>query len=429
MGVAGVAIFEPTSGALLRTLSVPADLTMWVAFDASGTRLIAGDGVGNVTIWDASSWRRIVSAPTGLGVLLGGGIDAETGRVWVLADALYSLDIGQPPLLERALKVDLDHVAVALPAGKGSLLTADQTGVSIVDASSGTVLLREGGGSATALAVGPDDTTIVVGREDGRVQLLDANTLASRIELGALGSRIDAVAVRSGEEPLVAAATDRIVTIWSTGDRSAEVRFDHDFGQSIGIRAGIAFTPDGSTLAANFNGGMAAIDLNSLDLHFAPPAPGFGGMIVADPLGRGFYLAAVGAFPALVDADLAVTTSMPDTSAGVGAGAISPDGAYAVTGALDGTIALLDVESRSQYGSFIQTPFGGVSSLAFVPDSLTMMTAHSAEDGSSTIAFWNLDPDFLVERACEISGRDLTDAEWDTYLPGYEHTPICPVGG
>jgi WD40 repeat protein len=259
--------------------------------------------------------------------------------------------------------------------------------------------------------------------------LLDAKTLATRIELGALGGGINSVAVRSGEDPLIAAATDRNLKVWSTADRSAEVTFEHDFGRSIGITAGIAFTPDGATLAANFNGGMATIDLESFELRSTTVTAGTGGMIVADPLGRGFYLAAVGAFPALVDADLAVTTSMPDTSAGVVAGAISPDGAYAVTGAFDGTIALLDVESRSQYGSFIHTPFGVISSLVFMPDSQMMVTAHAAEDGTSTIAYWNLDPDFLVERACEVAGRDLTDAEWDSFLSGYEHTPVCPVGG
>jgi WD40 repeat protein len=98
-----------------------------------------------------------------------------------------------------------------------------------------------------------------------------------------------------------------------------------------------------------------------------------------------------------------------------------------VTGDLDGSIALLDVESRTQFGRFVQTPFGGIWALAFVPDTATLVTAHRGLHGKSTIAFWNLDPAFLLEKACEVAGRDLTATEWETYLPGYTPTEVCPI--
>jgi WD40 repeat protein len=224
---------------------------------------------------------------------------------------------------------------------------------------------------------------------------------------------------------MVAAATIRHLTIWRIENGASRQVLDYDFGESIGIPSGIAFARDGSMLAANFNGGMAVIDMATLQIHLNPPSAGTGGPLVADPLGRPLFLAVIGASAALVDTDLTVNTPMPATGTAVISAAFSPDGSLAVTGGTDGSIAVLDVESSMQYGSFIRAPFGKVQSLTFLPHSKTLVTAHPDINGTSTIGFWNLDPDFLVQKACEVAGRDLTDAEWETYIPGYDHKPVC----
>jgi DNA-binding SARP family transcriptional activator/WD40 repeat protein len=425
MGDAGVAIFDSGTGALERNLSTPTPLLLWTAFADDGTQLIAGDQAGNVIIWDASSWRRVVSVQVGIGATHNGGF-LGPGRVWLFAQSLVELDIDNPALLYHSVTVALEGVKAVLPSPEGSLTVADSSGVSEVDGTSGTVLATDGTGAATALGAGPDNTTVAVGRSDGRVQLLDAKTLETRTEVGSLDAEVEAVATRGGTEPLIAAATDQALRIWSTGSGAPRLIFDHDFGPSNGIRAGIAFALDGTQLAANFVGGMALIDLASLTLRPVVSSGTTGGLIVADPVGVNSYLAVLGPTVSMVDEDLAATTAIPGSGAGVVAAAFSPDGSFAVTGDLDGSIAMLDVESRSQFGSLMQTPFGGISSLAFLPKSDTLVTAHTVATGTSTIAFWNLDPTFLIEKACEVAGRDLTAAEWDTYLPGYDHTPVCP---
>lgn len=256
--------------------------------------------------------------------------------------------------------------------------------------------------------------------------MLDAATLTTRLELGGLDARINAVATQGGAKPMIAAATDQMLKVWSAQDGS--LVFEHDFGASIGIRSGVAFSHDGSQLFANFNGGLAVLDLAGLDLRPAATTIGAGGVIVADPLGLNSYLAVLGAPVALVDANFAVTTAMPGTGAGVVAAAFSPDGSFAVTGDLDGSLAVLDVESRAQYGPIVQASFGSIQALTFLPRTETVVTAHSGVKGASTIAFWNLDPAFLTKKACEVAGRDLTAAEWNTYLPGYAQKPVCPAG-
>ena len=88
-------------------------------------------------------------------------------------------------------------------------------------------------------------------------------------------------------------------------------------------------------------------------------------------------------------------------------------------------IALLDVESKTQYGALIKAPFGAISSLTFLPGTSTLVTANPGANGAGSIVLWNLDPQILVQKACQAAGRDLTNAEWATYVPHYNHSPLC----
>ena len=38
------------------------------------------------------------------------------------------------------------------------------------------------------------------------------------------------------------------------------------------------------------------------------------------------------------------------------------------------------------------------------------------EHGELGLVLWDLDPEHQFEFACQLAGRDLTDAEWNTYL-------------
>ena len=43
------------------------------------------------------------------------------------------------------------------------------------------------------------------------------------------------------------------------------------------------------------------------------------------------------------------------------------------------------------------------------------------------VAAWDLDPDAHLEAACRIAGRQLTPAEWATYLGGFAgYRATCP---
>ena len=80
----------------------------------------------------------------------------------------------------------------------------------------------------------------------------------------------------------------------------------------------------------------------------------------------------------------------------------------------DGNALLYDTATGSRIGE----PFGAdgqnVAPGALRPDGLEM--ALSTAEG---VVVWDLDPEHQFEFACRVAGRDLTEAEWRTYLSGF----------
>ena len=102
----------------------------------------------------------------------------------------------------------------------------------------------------------------------------------------------------------------------------------------------------------------------------------------------------------------------------------SSDGKLLLGAGSDGTVLLLDLESRTRLGDPIEvSPTPGIA-------------IDLSDDGSAAaiglgdmrgVAMWNLDPQRWVTAACAIAGRNLTRDEWTTYvgsLGSYHST--CP---
>ncbi|MGW4930936.1 nSTAND1 domain-containing NTPase [Agromyces sp. NPDC004153] len=96
---------------------------------------------------------------------------------------------------------------------------------------------------------------------------------------------------------------------------------------------------------------------------------------------------------------------------GLYAPSLSRDARTLLVMAADGTALLYDAPTGTRIGDPLRTDGRTLGVAVLRPDGLEM--AVSMPDG---VMLWDLDPAHQFEYACQLAGRDLTDAEWRTYL-------------
>jgi WD40 repeat protein len=108
---------------------------------------------------------------------------------------------------------------------------------------------------------------------------------------------------------------------------------------------------------------------------------------------------------------LARVGTVAGAAGGLYAPSLSRDARTLLVMAADGTALLYDAPTGTRIGEPLRTDGRTLGVAVLRPDGLEM--AVSMPDG---VTLWDLDPAHQFEYACQLAGRDLTDAEWRTYL-------------
>ena len=144
----------------------------------------------------------------------------------------------------------------------------------------------------------------------------------------------------------------------------------------------------------------------------------------------------------------------------------SPDGRWLAAATNSGRVVVWDARTWRQHGTWAAVPGFGIDSMVFTPDSDFLVTGGAGQaaiwnveqgasggvkldvdpsrpdtdvlvgvrDDRTLVTFtdgtgmreWDVAPDGLLEHACTVVGRNLTQQEWSDVLPDRPYVRTCP---
>jgi WD40 repeat protein len=211
---------------------VAPDLVTAVAFTPDGARIITGDEVGSVQVWEADFSRLVVTMPgSHFRAVVGFEIDAS-GR--------YLLSYGEA-FNEAAFVWDMAS------AQEVCVLTPPELGVTI---------------GLTSATLSSDGTIVLTGGRDGSTRAWDAMTAAALDTPLLVGSgTVRGVAYSADGQRIATASEDGTVRMWDATTSELLMRWPaHDGGATD-----VSFSSDGRFLISSGNDGTIRVYLAEVD--------------------------------------------------------------------------------------------------------------------------------------------------------------------
>jgi WD40 repeat protein len=288
----------------------------------------------------------------------------------------------------------------------------------------GAVLAAPGSAAVSTVAFGAG--LLATGRGDGTIDLWDPDRFhqsAAPVATGAVklsghasavfSARGDVLAVSEGRGVRGRIRVQNALTGRSAGPAIAT-------GQAV---TGLAFNPDGTTLAVSGGGLQLWSTATGQRTGAALPGAGTAGPAAFSP--DGTRLAAVGADGQARVWNVA-TQRQTGTVVNVGhpeALAFGSGGTKLATAGADGRIQLWDVATEQEIGAPMTAGSAPVYALAFSPDGRTLATVSSGATRRWDVAF----PASLTAAACTLAGQTLTPRQWASYAGTEPFQQVCPA--
>ena len=416
------------------------DYVTVVAFSPDGKTLVSGSEDDTVRLWNVTTLQPVgkpisftpVSYPGFYTVTFSPGgrtlaFGFQDGMVWlwnVSTGGRSSLPL--PPTASVALSPDGQTLATTDGADTARLwnVTSQQQ--------IGKPLISDGGISSVAFS--PDGKTLATGFDSGMVRLW---SVATRRQIGRTITAHQALGVLVEFSPdghTLATAGDEWVGGKATGTvRLWSVATHQQIGQTITMSegdnfVGIDFSPDGMILATSIGSGTVRLWNVATQQEIGRPMTVSGGIdgVAFSPDGKTLatseqYDGTVRLWNVATQQQIGQPLSYTTTSS-VSSVAFSPDGQTLAAADEDGTVRLWNVATHQQIGQPLTVGNAGVVTVAFRPDGRTLATASA--DG---IALWDVTPIAdPLSQVCEQLGGSLTPQEWSQYVPhGPAYSDSC----
>ncbi len=348
-----VRIYSPTSGNIIKTLDGhKADVTS-AAISADGKLIASGDLDGKVVIWNVASGDIFLNLPAH-------------------ADAI--------------------EVVTFSPDGRWLVTAGDDAAMNIWDTASGDLLQNytDFSGIVGGLTFSPDGKKFAF--SDGTIHVWQFNVDSGEISNQELFTIPDALSdVFSADGSQLAGISGNDIKIWDTiTGRELHTLVGHNDWVM-----GLAFSPDGKTLASTSLDGTVKIwslSPGNEGVFVAGPGAGFGTRIAYNPNGREFVTNAGDGTATIWNAETgAPKLTLAGHELEVLSVAISSDGTRIATGGLDGRMIVWDAVNEEKLLDLLEHK-PGVRDVAFSPQGDLLATG--GFDGTAKI--WDVKTGQLI---------------------------------
>ncbi|MCS7478182.1 protein kinase [Umezawaea endophytica] len=478
-----VLVHRVADGALVATLTGHTDEVLALAFDPVHATLATAGNDSTVRWWDTGSWTttKTLTADGPVNtlaynakstVLLSGGV-ATSFAVWnpVTGTQMVRYATGSTTVVGLAVAADGHTLVAGDTAGQvrtwsharnvlggrenaitgtafqhgGDLLAMGDGGgaVRLWNAATGDFVRSLAGHADSVMDVefSPDGRELVSSAKDGTLIVWNVETGAEVRRYVRPGTELKEVAfspdgallavagsspVESTEdhdEALVLKVSD--LTVAHRRPTREEARNERPDNTVTNYPTGVAFSPDGRTVALPLSGGKVAL------WNLVDPGAAFTILDGHDGIALGAAFSPDGATLATVGTDRLVrlwrmgdgqqTGELTGSDSPPRAVAFSPDGRAIATASQDTVLRLWDVVTGQPLAR-LDRHEDDLNEVVFDPDGDRI--ASSSADG--TVRLWNLVPDEAVRVVCGVLDRDTLADEWRALGPDRGDPPNCP---